>query len=221
MDDTYDINISEFVEIRPEEADALIDLLFQQEKLKAQQRIVTIVRERSPLPLHNPSQLSVYEDDFLRRELFIADVAKRLTLDGTVHTLDYIRRTFRFSRKIAHAIVREAQQEIHSKLQGETDLARSVAINRLESIMRRAKDACDLSNEIKAFKEYARILGIYPTEEGGLGDLAKVLRTIARSEGPDPTQVVEMTDDKEEGQELIEWSAPEQFEELEETISDD
>lgn len=194
------------------EKDAALSALFDRRVLADRQSVVQRVRNQEPL--QNPSRLTVFEDDANRRDLFIADVGKRVTINGTGHTSDYLRRTFQFTKVQSKAVIDEAKRELHAKIQGETELMRSVAIARLESIMRRAKDACDLSNEIRATKEWLRVLGVYSTEEGGLGDLAALLRELSGDQGPDPTKIVEAEFEvTEEAAKEEHWVAP-QFNEF-------
>lgn len=174
---------------------------------------------RAQAPLQNPSNLVTFADDAHRRELFIADIGKRITINGTGHTVDYLRKAYQFSLKQARAVSDEAKRELHAKIQGDTDIMRSVIIARLESVARRAADACDLSNEIRAVKELARVLGVYTTEESGLGDLAVLLRDMSGKQGPDPKKIIDVehyeVDDEAEASEET-WTPPGKFKEFEE-----
>lgn len=204
------------------ERDAAIRMLYQRDALTREHSQLARMRENAPnKALQNRSSLSVYLDDETRRELFIADVGKRLVANGTEHTTDYLRTVFRFSRAQAKAVIDEARRELAYKLQAETELLRSVAIARLESIMRRARDACDLMNEIRATKEWLRVVGAYSSQDGAQGDLAALMRELSKLEGPDPTKIVdaEFTVEGEE-EEATHWQAPEDFAGFEEESPD-
>lgn len=194
-------------------------MLFQRAELKRENSQLARLKQhgRGLPPLQNPSSLGTYADDEARREIFIADVGKRITAHGTLDTIEYLRTAFRFTKKQAKAVLDEARRELAAKMQAETEIMRNVGLARIESMLRRARDACDLTNEIRAFKEWARITGAYQTVEGTKGDLAALLRELSQDQGPDPKKVID-AEFTVEGEEQAEdhWQAPEDFKEFEE-----
>jgi hypothetical protein len=167
-------------------------------------------RAERHLPAPEPITKSLAGDE-ARRALFLADVSKRVVANGSTHTASYLQRVFRFSKKAAWAVIKEARKEVAAAMETQTDALRGVAEARLERLMRKADAACDLTNYGRALKEWMRLHGLYRADDTTLSDFAKLMQEITASEdGARTAQVVdaEFTVNEDGENEEVEWQEP-------------
>lgn len=176
---------------------------------------VAEARALQPLP-----GSKVMTDDVERRHLFLSEVGTKLTAKGTEFTVKWLWRVYRISRKAARLIVSEARRELADQHRASVQDLRGLASARLEDALRRARNACDLGEEVKILKEWMRLHGLYAAEDQGALDLASIIRKISAAEGPGAIPQGEVVDAEftikdEEGNEVPKeesWSLPNEWE---------
>jgi hypothetical protein len=149
-----------------------------------------------------------------RRSLFLADVSMRVMAKGATHTANYLQRMFHFRRKVAWEIVKEARREMAAAMATQTDELRAVAEARLESLMRKADKACDLTNYGRALKEWMRLHGLYRQDDTTLGDFAALMRTVTAEADAHKIVDAEFTvtgEEDEKPAERVDWQEPAGF----------
>jgi len=154
-----------------------------------------------------------FVDDGDRRALFLAEVAQLVTAKGTSWTEQHLRKVFKFTVKVARAVIQEARRELADRMRETTTELRAIASDRLEDLMRRAAHACDLDAEVKVLKEWMRLHGLYKQDEGG-GDIAALIRRVSALDGPDgSTKVIDAEfSTPDDPPEVETWGAPENWE---------
>lgn len=205
----------EFVEIPEHQQTAALHALFARDK---RNRSLAVAERSLHFPLVANTELSVEDPD--RRGMFLADVQRRVMHQGSQKTRSHLRKVYRFSRKQANAIIKEARIELVADMATVREELRALADARLEDIMRRALTAGDLSNEVKALKEYMRLHGLFEVSDTGLGDIADLMRKIT-AEADGAVVEAEFTVDDETPLPETEWGTPQRIDTLEEDDDDD
>lgn len=153
--------------------------------------------------------LSSLANDTDRRSIFLADVGKRVVARGSAETVLYLRRVFKFSKDEASAVVREARKELTQGLTTQTEELRAVAEARLETLMRRADAACDLTNYGRALKEWIRLHGLFRQDDTTMGDFSELIRRVTDASVPG-AKVIDAEFEASEP-EVTPWTPPPSF----------
>jgi hypothetical protein len=203
--------MDDLVDVPEHTRQAAITALFRRDKRR---REIAVLDAAASQPLIDGSVLA---DDPNRRALFLSDVARRIMAHGTQKTSDFLRKLYHFSKRQSMAIIKEARIELAADMATAREELRGVANARVEDLMRRAREACDISNEIKALKEWMRLFGLYDTDDAGLGDFAALMRKVtaeADANVIDAEFTVEVKEEETTPRES--WAIPERIETLKE-----
>ena len=193
----------ELVDMPPHAASAAISALFRRDE---RAREIAVMERSLTHPMVEDTLLPVSDMD--RRGMFLSIVQKKVMAEGAAGAREYLRSVYHFSKGQASAIIREARIELVADMATVREELRALADARLEDIMKRARGACDLSNEIKALKEYMRLHGLFEVVDTGLGDFADLMRKVTAAAD---AQVIdaEFTVKEEEEEPSEPWAMPE------------
>lgn len=189
------------VDLTPETCAAAIEALYRRSH---QQRV-------NALALREPEQAALSEaTEEERREMFLNEVGALIVAKGGSWAERYLQRAYRLPARVARAVMADARRALADRTEANTRELRAIAGERLEDMMRRAQMACDLASEAKIIKEWLRLHGLYQQPEGGVSDIAALIRKISAADGAGNGKVVDAEFEAVEGPEKTQagWTPP-------------
>lgn len=117
--------------------------------------------------------------------LLVEETLRKLSDAGQAKTRRYLRDKYGLLAHESNSLLKCAKYKARQQVIGDLDEDRALMILRLEGLIDRARESCDLRNELGGLKALAVVLGLAKVEaDNGLSDFVQTVRKVNSTSTP-------------------------------------